>query len=112
MSLYIVGSNLGGYLPMDDDPPTFDTWAEAYEYFQDFAREWADTSDEMFAELECGHRTEKEHTEQCFGSDRAFVDSVLADTHISEKTDPDGYSFLVRSNDGHAYSLWFTKTEG
>lgn len=108
---YMVSMNHAGYLPMDDDPAMFDTWAEAWEGFQSFARQWADESDELFDEQECGHKSEKEHVEDCYGSDRTDIDAALADAHINEKTDPDGYRIMVNANDGNVYSLWFVKTE-
>jgi hypothetical protein len=108
MATYMVSSNLVGYLPEEDEPAEFDNWNEAWSFFQTFARGWADDSDELYENgLDCGHTEEEEHTEDCYGSDRAFVDAALADANISEKTAPTGYAITLQSNDGHAYSLWF-----
>lgn len=111
MNKYMVSSNMAGYLSEDDEPATFESWSEGWEYFQSFAREWADTSDELYDEQECGHTEENSHTWECFGTDRAYVDSVLSEAHVSEKTDPTGYAIHVVSSDGITYSLWFALVE-
>lgn len=33
--MYVATINVPGYLPMDDDPPVFDTAAEAWQYLMD-----------------------------------------------------------------------------
>jgi hypothetical protein len=35
MTTYVATINVPGYLPMDDDPPTFDTTEEAWQYLVD-----------------------------------------------------------------------------
>lgn len=40
---FVVIENTPGYLPNDDDPPTFDTYADAVEYLNDRAAEYADS---------------------------------------------------------------------
>ena len=39
MPRYIATINVPGYLPMDDDPPVFDTPGEAWEYLADERRD-------------------------------------------------------------------------
>lgn len=42
MTKYLATINVPGYLPMDDDPPTFDTAREAWEYLADERRRGED----------------------------------------------------------------------
>lgn len=35
MTMYVATVNVPGYLPMDDDPPVFDTAQEAWQYLSD-----------------------------------------------------------------------------
>lgn len=111
MNKYMVDSNIAGYLGEDDEPAMFTSWAEGWEYFQSFAREWADKSDELYNEQDCGHDDEESHTDECFGTDRAYVDSVLSEAQVSEKSHPTGYAFHITSNDGIVYVLWFALVE-
>ena len=45
MPRYIATINVPGYLPMDDDPPIFDTPREAWEWLADARREAEDSVD-------------------------------------------------------------------
>lgn len=43
VTLYVATINVPGYLPMDDDPPTFETPGEAWQYLRDeHAMGWND----------------------------------------------------------------------
>lgn len=42
---YVVIENTPGYLPEDDDPPVFDRYADAVQYLNDRAAEYADDPD-------------------------------------------------------------------
>lgn len=42
MSTYLATTNVPGYLPVDDDPPTFDTAEAAWEYLADRRRDGED----------------------------------------------------------------------
>ena len=44
MTQYVAITNTPGYLPMDDDPPVFDTTAEAWQYLIDERLRAADDS--------------------------------------------------------------------
>jgi hypothetical protein len=46
MSAYLATVNVPGYLPMDDEPPTFETPAEAWEYLADERRRGEDDATE------------------------------------------------------------------
>jgi hypothetical protein len=48
MSLFLATINVPGYLPMDDDPPTFDTAREAWDYLANERRD-AEDDDEAAA---------------------------------------------------------------
>jgi len=43
--MFVVIENTPGYLPVDDDPPTFEEYADAVEYLNDRASEYADDPD-------------------------------------------------------------------
>ena len=50
MTTYVATVNVPGYLPMDDDPPTFETARDGWQYLQDEydrAVEDADPSDRL-----------------------------------------------------------------
>lgn len=56
---YVATINTPGYLPTDDDPPTFDTAREAWDYLtaervqaEDEAPEWADHACDFPADCE------------------------------------------------------------
>ena len=42
---YVATINIPGYLPMDDDPPVFDTAVEAWEYLANIRREFEDSAE-------------------------------------------------------------------
>lgn len=89
---WMIGINLVGCLPEDDEPATYVDWAEASFAYETFCRDWADQSDEG-AEGE--------------GSDVAFIESVLSDPSFPREHGK-GYVITVRANDGNAYALWLT----
>lgn len=104
---FVISSNLPGYLPMDDDPLVApDDWQEAWEAFQEFAKDWAKRSDESHEEIDCEHTSDEEHTDECYGSDVSTVDGILADLNVTKENSPLGYHIYVNSNDGRAYVLF------
>lgn len=106
MGAWVYGMNISGYLS-ESDTHACAFWANAASGFTDFVEEWADASDESHTETECGHTAENDegHTEECFGTDRAFVDSILTDDPLVPNKN---YEFNVVGNDERPYSFWLT----
>ena len=103
MGAWVVSMNMVGYLPMDDEPATFAEWEEAAEHYKDFVKEWADQSDQEYDDLDCGHKSGDEHSDECYGSDTATVESILADEAMVPDKD---YGMIINANDGKTMSLW------
>lgn len=99
MTHWHIGYHTPGYLPNPDDVTCAGTdWREAFETFKDSLREYADRSDDAAHES----MPDDAHDDD-MPSDRAFVDSVLADDSPRE-----GEPFYVRyeQNDGSWVAYW------
>lgn len=110
---FVISSNLPGYLPMNDDPLVVADWQSAWESFKEFALNWAEQSDELYDEVNCGHPSESEHSDECYGTDVAMVESILADLaqNLTKDTNPQGWHIYVNSNDGQTYALFCAWSE-
>jgi hypothetical protein len=91
-----VVTTSGDFIAPHSDSPAFAAheWREAWECYAETARDWADESDEAYnsAQTELDQDGDWQS-----GSDRAIVDSILADVHWPIQT---GHSMIIHANDG------------
>lgn len=111
--MYVATINVPGYLPMDDEPPTFETAQAAWEYLADerdrswddvFAASDLDTDDDTLTELR------RRASDKWLVCDFERVGTVYGGTPGYDGSHDLGLAYSVTETDdraGHCCAGWF-----
>lgn len=107
--MFVATINIPGYLPMDDDPPTFDTAREAWEYLAG-EREHAEDGDDSLTE----------YTQTVSVLDHAATDQVYGNPFEDCPLNADGTGTIYGPTPGYdgdhdlglAYSVSVAECDG
>lgn len=92
---YVATMNVPGYLPMDDEPPVFDTPGEAWDYLADRRRDSEDHAVEVASAVEDAPYSDTVHDLDTKATANHGVDTVYADTPGYDGTHDLGLAYSV-----------------